>query len=69
NNIVSPMPGKILQIKVSEGDKVTKDQTLIIMEAMKMELTLKANSEGNVEKVSVKENDIVSAGTVLIELV
>ncbi len=67
-DIVSPMPGKILQIKVKVGDKVKADQTLAVMEAMKMELTLKASVDAIVDKILVAEGDIVTAESLLIRL-
>jgi 3-methylcrotonyl-CoA carboxylase alpha subunit len=67
-DIVSPMPGKILQIKVKVGDKVKADQTLAVMEAMKMELTLKASVDAVVEEILVAENDVITADTLLITL-
>ena len=67
-DIISPMPGKILQIKVNIGDKVQTNQTLVVMEAMKMELTLKASVDAVVEKLLVNENDIISAETLLVKL-
>lgn len=67
-NITSPMPGKVLEIKVKVGDKVQQDQTLVVMEAMKMELTLKATHEAIVSKITVNTNDVIAADVVLIEL-
>ena len=67
-NIVAPMPGKILQIKVKTGDTVKADETIIVMEAMKMELALKASVAAKVMAINVKENDVITADTVLIAL-
>ncbi len=67
-DIVSPMPGKILQIKINKGNKVKADETLIVMEAMKMELALKASVDAIIKDILVKENDVVAADTVLIVL-
>ncbi len=67
-DIVSPMPGKILQIKVKVGDKVKADQTLVVMEAMEMELTLKASVDAVVDEVIVAENDVITADCLLIKL-
>ena len=67
-DIVSPMPGKILQIKVKVGDEVQADQTLAVMEAMKMELTLKASVDAVVEEILATENDIITADFLLIKL-
>lgn len=67
-NLISPMPGKILQVLVELGQEVKKDQPLIVMEAMKMEHTLKSPHDAKVEKLPFKEGDQVSGGVELIEL-
>jgi 3-methylcrotonyl-CoA carboxylase alpha subunit len=67
-DIVSPMPGKILQLKCKIGDTVKADQTLIVMEAMKMELTLKASVDAIITEIMVFENDVITADTLLIKL-
>jgi len=66
--MISPMPGKILQVLVSVGDNVTKGQALLVMEAMKMEHTIKASEDGIVAKVHFKEGELVTGGAELIEL-
>ncbi len=67
-DIISPMPGKILELKVKVGDKVTADQTLAVMEAMKMELTLKASVDATVSEILVANSDVITANTLLIKL-
>lgn len=67
-DIVSPMPGKILELKVKVGDAVKADQTLAVMEAMKMELTLKASVDATVSEILVENNDVITADTLLIKL-
>lgn len=66
--IVAPMPGKITKVFVKEGDSVTVGQALLVMEAMKMEYTLKSDLETTVESVSAKVNDQVQVGAVLVKL-
>lgn len=66
--MISPMPGKITSVLVSEGEKVTKGQKLIIMEAMKMEHTIIANKDGVVEKINCSDNDQVEGDFELIVL-
>ncbi|MBN1118312.1 MAG: acetyl-CoA carboxylase biotin carboxyl carrier protein subunit [Bacteroidales bacterium] len=68
NHILSFIPGTILKVMVKEGQKVSKDTPLLILEAMKMENTLFAPISGKVKKVNVKANDKVPKGTLLIEL-
>lgn len=69
DKIVSPMPGKITKVFVKEGDKVMVGQALLVMEAMKMEYTLKSDLETTVETVSAQVNDQVQVGAVLVKLV
>jgi|SRR5665648_159312 len=64
--VVAPMPGKILQLKVSEGDSVKDGDTLLILEAMKMENEIIANSSGNIKKINVAANNMVDTGDVLM---
>ncbi len=64
--IVAPMPGKVLQLKVSEGDSVKDGDTLLILEAMKMENEIVANASGSIKKINVAANDMVDIGDVLM---
>lgn len=67
NEIIAPMPGKITVIKKSSGAVNTGD-VVIMMEAMKMEYSLKANKDGKIKKISVKEGDQVTQGQLLAEI-
>jgi len=62
----APMPGKILQIKVKEGDSAKEGDTLLILEAMKMENEIIANASGSIKKINVAVNDMVDTGDVLL---
>lgn len=64
----SPMPGKILQILVTEGAKVEAGQALVLLEAMKMENTLAAEGAARVKKIHVIPGDLVDLGQLLVEL-
>ena len=66
--IKAPMPGKIIQINVEEGQEVKKNQTLVIVEAMKMENEVKAEMAAVVKKIQVEAGDLVDPDKVLIEL-
>lgn len=66
--IVAPMPGKIIKILVGPGDKVSAGQVLLVMEAMKMEYTLKAQADGDVAEVRCEPNQQVTLGQVLVKL-
>jgi len=64
--IQSPMPGKVLKINVSEGDSVNEGDTVLILEAMKMENEIIANTSGKVKKLSVSVNDMVETDDTLL---
>ncbi|TCL71140.1 acetyl/propionyl/methylcrotonyl-CoA carboxylase subunit alpha [Rhizobium sp. BK251] len=66
DHVVAPMPGLVKIVRVREGDAVTKGDALIVMEAMKMELTLSAMRDGIVESLHATEGDQTSEGTVLL---
>lgn len=68
NQIMSPMPGKITKIIVQAGQSVKEGDSVIVMEAMKMEYTLKSDIDTNVEKVNVNLNDQVTLGSLLVQL-
>ncbi len=65
-NIIAPMPGKLLKVLVSNDDAVTEGQPLAIIEAMKMEHTLSAPFDGEVDQVFYSEEDFVDADATLI---
>ncbi|EST09344.1 Carbamoyl-phosphate synthase, large subunit, N-terminal [Kalmanozyma brasiliensis GHG001] len=66
--LASPMPSKIVDCKVQPGQKVRKGETVVILEAMKTEISLKANRDAVVESVSgkCKAGALVAEGTVLV---
>lgn len=67
NNIKAPMPGLILEIEVSVGQEVKEDDTLLILEAMKMENVLTSPRSGIIKSISVKQGDAVDKNQMLIE--
>ena len=67
-NILAPMPGKVTKVFVKTGDRVEVGQALLVMEAMKMEYTLKSDLKTKVEKVNIQLNDQVQLGATLIKL-
>ncbi|MCX7544619.1 acetyl/propionyl/methylcrotonyl-CoA carboxylase subunit alpha [Marinicella sp. S6413] len=69
NAMYAPMPGKIIAIKVAEGEQVVQGDTLLIMEAMKMELAIKAERDGEIKSLAVVVDEQVKADDVLVELV
>lgn len=64
----APMPGKILEVLVKAGDAVKAGDTLVILEAMKMQNAILASTKGVIKKVLVKEGDTTSKSDLLIEM-
>ena len=64
----SPMPGQVLRILVTEGQSVKPGDALIVLEAMKMEQTVKATIQGVVRAVLVKPAEVVAPGQMLVEI-
>ena len=67
-SLQAPMPGTILDIQVSPGQSIETGQSLLVMEAMKMEHKITAPFNGTVEKINCKKDQKVDRGFVLIEL-
>jgi len=68
DRVLAPMPGRIVLIRAKVGDHVDAGQELLVMEAMKMELTLKAPRAGEVAEVRVADGDFVEADAALVVL-
>jgi biotin carboxyl carrier protein len=67
NNVRAPMPGLIIELKVNDGDEVKAGDTLLILEAMKMENIIKSPGDAKVKLVKVRMGDSVEKNQVLIE--
>jgi biotin carboxyl carrier protein len=67
-NVMSYIPGTIIDILVRKGQKVEKGDDLIILEAMKMQNRLKSHAKGKIKKIFIKKGDKVPKGTLLIEI-
>ncbi|MET3930746.1 3-methylcrotonyl-CoA carboxylase alpha subunit [Lysobacter sp. OAE881] len=68
HNVLAPMPGRVVLVKAAEGDAVESGQELMVIEAMKMELSLKAPRAGTVAQVRAAAGDFVEADAVLVAL-
>ena len=66
--IKAPLPGLILEVLAKEGEEVTMGQTIVKMEAMKMENNIQSNRDGKITAVKVKKGDSVLEGDVLMEI-
>jgi len=64
----SPMPGQVLRILVQEGQKVKTGDSLVVLEAMKMEQTIRTTINGRVRSVLVKTGQVVAPGQMLVEI-
>jgi biotin carboxyl carrier protein len=64
--LVAPMPGKVVRVLVKAGDLVTARQSVVVVEAMKMENELRATREGTVAEIHVREGMSVDAGALLL---
>lgn len=67
-SLTAPMPGKVFKVLSKVGEKVKQGQTLLILEAMKMEHPIKADKDGTVTKLLFNEGDLVQGGMPLAEL-
>lgn len=68
NKIISPMPGKIVSVLAKAGDKVKAGDTIVVIEAMKMQSNYKVNSDCTIKEILVKEGDTVASDQVLVLL-
>ncbi len=66
--LTAPMPGKILSVEVKRGDRVTRGQTLVTLEAMKMKNAIKSPSDGVVLEIAVRPEQTVAHGDLLVQL-
>lgn len=67
DEIIAPMPAKIVAIDVNVGDEVVAGQGLLLLESMKMETQLTASRDGKIAAIHVEENELVESGSVLLE--
>lgn len=67
-HIATPMPGKIVEVLVAEGDEVTVEQPLVILESMKMQNEIKSDVDGVVSKIHRAAGDLANFGDPLIEI-
>ena len=68
NAIKTPLPGIIIDVKVAVGDVVKKGQTVVVLEAMKMENNINADRDGKVVAIQVAKGDTVADGAALVVL-
>jgi len=66
--LTAPMPGQLRAVNVAEGESVIKGQTLLVLEAMKMEIRIQAPRDGKVMKLFVEQGQTVEREQILIEI-
>ena len=66
--LTAPMPGKVLSVQVNRGDRVSRGQTLVILEAMKMKNSIKSPYDGVVMEILVRAEQTVAYGDLLLQL-
>jgi biotin carboxyl carrier protein len=67
-DLSAPMPATVLRVLTAPGKTVRRGETLILLEAMKMELPLRAPQDGTVKEVLCEEGQLVQPGTILVEM-
>lgn len=66
--VIAPMPGRIVRILVSAGETVEADQGLVVVEAMKMQNEIRAPKAGTIERIFIREGQAISAGEFLVTI-
>ena len=66
SELVAPMPGQVRSVNISEGEAVTKGQTLLVLEAMKMEIRIQAPQDGMIKKLFVSQGQTVEREHILV---
>lgn len=67
-SVGAPMPGTVIDIKVKEGDEVTKGQPLLVLSAMKMEMVVSAPMAGKIKLIAVTKNMKLEGDDLLVEI-
>ena len=65
---LAPLPGTVVSVNVKAGDQVKKNQVLLVLEAMKMENEIVAESDGTVSAVHVAKGDMLESGQLIISI-
>ncbi|MGB2790515.1 MAG: acetyl-CoA carboxylase biotin carboxyl carrier protein subunit, partial [Dokdonella sp.] len=68
DRVLAPMPGRVVLVKACAGDEIAEGDELLIMEAMKMELTLRSPRAGRIDAIQASAGDFVEADAVLVRL-
>ncbi len=66
--LTAPMPGQVHSVAVNEGEAISKGQTILVIEAMKMEIRIQAPQDGTIRRLHVKPGQTVERGQTLVEI-
>ncbi|KAL8828452.1 MAG: hypothetical protein Q9170_006600 [Blastenia crenularia] len=67
HSVLAPMPCKVLRVEVEEGQRVKKEQVLVVIESMKMETSIRSPQDGVISKIVHQQGELCKAGTALVE--
>lgn len=67
-NVFAPITGIVWRIRVAVGDPIEREQVVVVIESMKLEIPVESEHEGIVQRIVVEEGDAVNEGDVLVEL-
>ncbi len=67
-SLTAPMPANVLRVSVTEGGRVAAGDVMVVLEAMKMQMSIRSSTPGIVTAIRVREGDVVTAGQVLLEI-
>ncbi|WRT70704.1 acetyl-CoA carboxylase, biotin carboxylase subunit [Kwoniella shivajii] len=68
DKLISPMPATVIEVRVKPGDQVAEGQVLIVLESMKMEISIRSSRDGIIDNVNVEKGKVVEENEVLVEL-
>jgi biotin carboxyl carrier protein len=65
NNITSQIPGRVVKVSVSNGDKIKEGDPIVVLESMKMQIAIKSHKDGTIRTIKVKEGSTVSRNEIV----
>ena len=68
DSLASPIPGNVVSVAVSEGDTIKKDDPVCVLEAMKMQVSVKAHKDGSIKSLNVAQGNTIAKGFIIAEI-